>query len=501
MIEESLSPVLAILCPAVASVFIVLFGKRPNIREGWTMLASVLLFLTIFFMVPTIIEGNIIKCIFFTAFPGVEFGFSVDAFGLIFAITSSFLWILVSSYSIGYMRSLREHAQTRYYFCFAWAIFGAVGVALSGNLLTMFVFYEILTVSTYPLVAHDETPEALFAGRKYLAYLLTAGVFFLAAVILTYHFTGTTDFVNGGIPNLAAEASRATLMVLFMLFLLGFMKAAWMPFHSWLPTAMAAPTPVSALLHAVAVVKAGVFGIIRVVCFIFGVDLMRDYGLGLVLISIAIFTIIVANLFALAQDNLKKRLAYSTINQLSLVIFGAALLEPAGIEGAMMHIPFHGFMKITLFMCAGAIMVASGKRNISEMAGIGKIMPVTMIAFTIGALGMCALPPTAGVISHHFFVHGCEEAGGTISYFPYILLIAAILDVMYFFPIIYTAFFEKSQDGAGNSIKEAPLFMLVPIAITAICSVIFYFYPDMFHISELVETAMSSLGLEGGVHP
>ena len=496
---ESIRPVLAILCPAIASILIVLCGKWPNIREGWTMLASVLQFLIIFSMVPIILEGNIIQCTFFTAFPNVDFGFRIDAFGLLFAITSSFLWILVSSYSIGYMRSLHEHAHTRSYFCFAWAIFGAVGIALSGNLFTMFVFYEILTVSTYPLVAHDQTPEALFAGRKYLAYLLTAGVFFLAAVILTYHFTGTTEFVNGGIPNLYAEASRAALVVLFMLFLLGFMKAAWMPFHSWLPTAMAAPTPVSALLHAVAVVKAGVFGIIRVVCYVFGVDLMHELGLGLLLISIAIFTIIVANLFALAQDNLKKRLAYSTINQLSLVIFGAALLTHEGIEGAMIHIPFHAFMKITLFMCAGAIMVASGKKQISDMAGLGKVMPVTFIAFTIGALGMCALPPTAGYLSHHFLVHGCEEAGGAISYFPYILLIAAILDVMYFFPIIYIAFFKKSPDGSGSKIKEAPLFMLVPIVITGACSVIFYFYPDMFYISELVETAMN--GLFGGAHP
>ncbi|MCW3141077.1 MAG: monovalent cation/H+ antiporter subunit D family protein [Methanophagales archaeon] len=500
MIEESIRPLLAILCPAIGSILIVLFRKRPNIRESWTMLAGIAQFLIIFSMVPLIIEGAIIKCTFFTAFPGVDFGFSVDAFGLIFAITSTFLWILVSSYSIGYMRSLKEHAQTRYYFCFAWAIFGAVGVALSGNLLTMFVFYEILTVSTYPLVAHDQTPEALFAGRKYLAYLLTAGVFFLAAVVFTYHFAGTTDFVTGGIPNLASEASRTALMALFALFLLGFMKAAWMPFHSWLPTAMVAPTPVSALLHAVAVVKAGVFGIVRVVCYIYGVDLMHELGLGLALACLATFTIIVANLFALAQDNLKRRLAYSTINQLSLIIFGVALLSPEGIEGAMMHIPFHGFMKITLFMCAGAIMVASGKKNISEMAGIGKKMPVTMITFSIGALGMCALPPTAGFVTHHLFVGGCEEAGGTMSFFPYILLIAAILDVMYFFPIIYTAFFEKSEGSSGSKskIKEAPLFMLVPIAITATVSVIFFFYPDLFHISELVETAVSSLG---GVHP
>ncbi|RZB31437.1 MAG: multicomponent Na+:H+ antiporter subunit D [Candidatus Argoarchaeum ethanivorans] len=495
---ESMQPTFAIMCPAIVSILILLFGKWPNIRESWTLIAAIAQFLIVISMAPVILAGNIIECTFFTMLPGVDFGFSVDAFGLIFAITSSFLWILVSLYSIGYMRSLNEHAQTRFYFFFALAIFGAVGIAMSGNLFTMFIFYEILTVSTYPLVAHEQTPVALAAGRKYLAYLLTSGTFFLAAIVLTYYFSGTTDFVNGGIPNLASEASRTALMVLFVIFLLGFMKAAWMPFHSWLPTAMAAPTPVSALLHAVAVVKAGVFGIIRVVCYIYGVDLMSALGLGLALVCLATFTLIVANLFALAQDNLKRRLAYSTINQLSLIIFGVALLSYEGIEGAMMHIPFHGFMKITLFMCAGAIMVASGKKNISEMAGIGKKMPVTMIAFTIGALGMCALPPTAGYITHHLFVHGCEEAGGSMTIFPYILLIVAILDVMYFFPIIYTAFFKKSKDGGDRRIQEAPIFMLIPIAITATVSIIFYFYPDLFYISDLVHTAIS--GLMGG-HP
>jgi multicomponent Na+:H+ antiporter subunit D len=503
MIEELISisyrPVLAILCPAIASIFIVLSGKRPNIRESWTMFASIMQFLIIISMIPAIIGGDVIKYTFFTAFPAVDFGFEVDAFGLIFAITSSFLWILVSSYSIGYMRSLHEHAQTRYYFCFAFAIFGAVGVALSGNLLTMFIFYEILTVSTYPLVAHDQTPEALFAGRKYLAYLLSSGCFFLAAVVLTYHFAGTTDFVSGGIPNLASEASRAALMVLFMLFLLGFMKAAWMPFHSWLPTAMAAPTPVSALLHAVAVVKAGVFGIVRLVCYIYGVDLMSELGLGVILACLASFTMIVASLFAIAQDNLKRRLAYSTISQLSYIIFGVALLGPMGITGAMIHIPFHGFMKITLFMCAGSIMVASGKRNISEMGGIGRTMPVTMFAFTVGALGMCGAPPACGFVSKWFLCLGTLEAGELI--FLAVILISSLLDVVYFFPIIYTAFFGKSEGSESGlnegkpKIKESSLFMVVPLTITAIFAIIFCFpNPVTDVILNLAAMAVSNLG-------
>ena len=482
---ELMTPLLALLCPAVAAPLILLFDKKPNIREGWTIAAGIAMFALVLSMVPVILQGEVITYTFFqTLFEGVAFGFKVDAFGLIFALTSSSLWILVSFYSVGYMRSLKEHAQTRYFFCFAVAIFGAIGIALSANLLTMFVFYEILTVSTYPLVIHDQTREALSAGRKYFAYLLPSGVFFLFAVMMTYYLTGTTDFTNGGIPALGS-VPQLTLVVLFFCFLLGFLKAAWMPFHSWLPTAMVAPTPVSALLHAVAVVKAGVFGIVRIVCYIYGVELMSKVDvingyltLGLALACIAGFTMIVANLFAIAQDNLKRRLAYSTISQLSYIILGAALLVPDGIRGAMMHIPFHGFMKITLFLCAGAIMVVTGKKNVSEMGGVGKRMPITMLAFTITAFGMTGIPPAVGFISKWFLCLGSYQAYQTISpvmiTFLFVLLIASLLDVVYFFPIIHTAFF-KEPEGAEQEVEvqEAPLFMLVPLVITAVFSIIF----------------------------
>lgn len=522
---ELQTPLFVLLSPGLVAPLILLFGKRPNIREGCTIAAGILMFALVLSMVPVILRGEVVISTFFqTLFEGVAFGFKVDAFGLIFALTSSSLWILVSFYSIGYMRSLKEHAQTRYYFCFALAIFGAIGIAFSANLLTMFVFYEILTVSTYPLVIHDQTREALSAGRKYFAYLLTSGVFFLFALTMTYSLTGSTDFTNGGIPALAAlnPAHRLTLVILFFCFLLGFLKAAWMPFHSWLPTAMVAPTPVSALLHAVAVVKAGVFGIVRVVCYIYGVDLMREVyvvnenlTLGLALAVIAGFTMIVANLFAIAQDNLKRRLAYSTINQLSYIILGVALLPPMssgdpvfwGIRGAMMHIPFHGFMKITLFLCAGAIMVVTGKKNISEMGGIGKTMPVTMLAFAVGALGMCGLPPAVGIISKIYLCLGSVEGGGIMITFFGVLLAASVLDVVYFFPILHTAFFREPEGAPREVIKEAPLFMLIPLTITAIFSIIFSLafvlrsiemvspYADLLslHVYDLVEIAVSNV--------
>ncbi len=511
VVIESISPLLAISCPFICVFLIMLFRKRPNIREGCTIFASILQFLIIISMAPIIVAGNVIECQLFTIFTGLDFVFRVDAFGLIFAITSSFLWILVSSYSIGYMRTLREHAQTRYYACFALAIFGAVGIALSQNLITMYFFYEALTVSTYPLVAHnglpewghkaeesEEAEEARFAGRKYLAYLFFSGWFFFVAIVLTFYLAGTTDFENGGILTIAS-ASRLTLMMLFALFMLGSMKAAWMPLHSWLPTAMAAPTPVSALLHAVAVVKAGVFVVVRVVCYIYGIELMSALGLGIILVSIAAFTMIVASLMAIAQDNLKKRLAYSTISQLSYILFGVALLNTMGVQGAMLHIPFHGFMKITLFMCAGAIIAVTGKKNISEMAGIGRAMPVTMAAFTVGALGMSGIPPVCGFISKWYLGLGTLEAHslGLLA----VLMISSLLDIVYFFPIIYTAFFGKPEGWTEGGkepkkavIKEASIFMLIPLTLTAIFSIIFCLFPDTFYILELAQTAVAGLG-------
>jgi formate hydrogenlyase subunit 3/multisubunit Na+/H+ antiporter MnhD subunit len=258
---------------------------------------------------------------------------------------------------------------------------------------------------------------------------------------------------------------------------------------------MVAPTPVSALLHAVAVVKAGVFGVVRTVAYIYGVDLMQELGLGILLASFAGFTMIVASLFAIAQDNLKRRLAYSTISQLSYIVFGVALLSPMGVTGAMLHIPFHGFMKITLFLCAGSILVASGKKNISEMAGIGRTMPITMLAFTVGALGMCGLPPTCGFISKWFLGLGAVEANSPL--FLAVLLISSLLDVVYFFPIVYTAFFGNREGGKSNlsegrKIKEAPMSMVIPLSITALSSIIFSFpNPVTNAVLDLVKLAIT----------
>jgi formate hydrogenlyase subunit 3/multisubunit Na+/H+ antiporter MnhD subunit len=357
-------------------------------------------------------------------------------------------------------------------------------------------------------VAHEETPEAIAAGHTYLAYLLTGGLFFLIGILVTYGLTGTTDFTFQGILRPALNAdSKITLQLIFFCFLIGFVKAAWMPIHAWLPTAMVAPTPVSALLHAVAVVKAGVFGVTRIVCHIYGIDLMQLLGLGLPLAAIAAVTIVVANVYAIGQ---KRMLAYSTINQLSFILLGVAILSPMAIKGAMLHIPFHGFMKITLFLCAGAIAAIAGKKAISEMAGLGRQMPITMIAFLIAALGMCGAPPLAGFISKWHIALGAVESGAL--FLLLIILAGSLLDVVYFFPVIKTAFFGKVPqaetllhdmeekvalyNGKKRILeKQRPLylFMIVPLAITALFSILLCLFPDLLSIYQLAQTAVNDL--------
>ncbi|MEW6263674.1 MAG: monovalent cation/H+ antiporter subunit D family protein [Thermodesulfobacteriota bacterium] len=488
---DSPLPLLSVLAPLIgAALILVTRAKRADLREFCTILASVGLFGAVYAMIPLVLEGRTLK---FTLVPitnGVALELRVDAFGLVFALLASFLWIVVSVYAIGYMRGLKEHAQTRFYFCFAMAIFGATGVALSGNLLTLYMFYEILTVATFPLVAHKETPEAAKAARKYLVYLLTGAAFVLFAMAATYYLTGSLDFFAGGF--VAGRGSPDFLRIIFAAFIIGFgTKAALMPLHEWLPSAMVAPTPVSALLHAVAVVKAGVFCCLRVILYVFGPKTLTDLHLWTTLAVVVSFTVIAANLFALTQDNLKRRLAFSTINNLAVIILGASLITFESVRGALLHLPFHGFMKITLFMCAGAIYVATKKELISDLNGIGRRMPVTMTAFTIGAAGLVGIPPVSGFLSKWYLCLGALRAGEIV--FLFVFLTSALLDAAYFFPIIFNAFFKPGPGNPGR-VREAPFPLVAPLAVTAFFSVVFFFFPDaVFYFYGLGDIVVKNL--------
>ena len=475
-IYHSLTPILAVLVSLVAVPLILFSTRNRNLREFWTISASLIKFGLVLTLLPGAVANRTAEISLFELAPGIKLALKADPFGVFFALIASGLWIFTSFYSIGYVRGLNEHKQTRYFAFFAVCLSATIGIAFSANLLTFIIFYEILTIATYPLVIHKETPVAIRAGRKYLLYTLSAGLLLIAATLITYQIAGTLDFKAGGLfPQGLLSPSTAT--ILFLLFLGGVgVKAAIMPIHSWLPTAMAAPTPVSALLHAVAVVKSGVFGVIRLVGFVFGPALMRQFGLNHILLVLAGITIILASLIALKQDNLKRRLAYSTIGHLSYIVLGAALLSPAGFTGGMMHIAFHATMKITLFFCAGAIYVNLHRENISELDGIGKVMPWTMGAFTVGAIGLAGIPPINGFVSKWYLGLGSIQSDTLIPLF--ILVISGLLNAAYFFPIVHRAFFREPRNLEGK--KEANAFMVVPLVITAILSLLFGLYPDLW---------------------
>ncbi|MBU0965800.1 MAG: monovalent cation/H+ antiporter subunit D family protein [Proteobacteria bacterium] len=471
----------ALLVPLLGSFLVSLSGKKPNVRESFSVVSAVILFSMVLSMVSPVLAGKTFYYQLFKILPGVTVTLRADAFSMIFALVASSLWIAAAFYSMGYMRGLHEHAQTRFNTCFAIAIFGAIGVAFSDNLFTMYLFYEIVSVCTYPLVAHHQDEEAYEGAKKYIVYLTTtAKAFLLPSLALIYVMTGSLDFpyniYTGMFP---ADANSALVTMLFIFCLFGFAKNGVMPFHHWLPGAMVAPTPVSALLHAVAVVKVGVFCTTRMMLYGFGVDLMGLLNLGIPTAYFVGFTIVMASVIALTKDNLKARLAYSTVSQLSYIILGVCLLTPHGITGGLIHIANHAFSKITLFFCAGAIYVATHKKNISEMGGLARTMPFTFGAFAVATLSMIGAPPVAGFVTKWELLIGTIESGsfGIIL----ILLASTLLNVGYFAPVTYKAFFGKRPPGeVYEGIKEAPLAMVIPLCTASLISVIIGIYPNFF---------------------
>ena len=475
---DSIKPFLAVVVSAIAAFLIARTRDNTTVRESWTIGAATLKFAIILSMLPGVLNGEVYVFTLVELLPGLTIEFKADALGMIFALTAAFLWIITSIYSMGYMHALKEHGQRRFYTCFAVTLSATIGVAFAGNLLTLFLFYEIITMATYPLVSHKETPEAFEGGGKYIWYLVsTSKAFLLPAVILTYVVAGTLDFRPGGLFSAETVGDNSILLtVVFFLFLAGFAKAALIPFHSWLPSAMVAPTHVSALLHAVAVVKVGVFSIVRIVFFIFGTETAEVLGVGNATAYIASFTILAASIIALTKDNLKARLAYSTISQLSYIVLGMAMLTPSGMIGGMVHIANHAFSKITLFFCAGSIYAASGKTNISELNGIGKKMPWTMTAFAIGGLSMIGMPLFAGFITKWYLAFGAIESGEIFLFG--VLILSSVLNAAYFLPVMSAAFFKDLPSGETLVRNESSMKMVVPLVITASITLLMFLFPS-----------------------
>jgi multicomponent Na+:H+ antiporter subunit D len=472
---------LAVAWPLAGVVLVALLRRWPNLREAASLLTAGSLFaLVAGTILPVVSAGGRPRLDLIEVLPGLELAFEVEPLGMLFALVASGLWIVTTFYSIGYMRGHHEQHQTRFYICFALAIAGAVGVAFAANVFTLFIFYEAITLSTYPLVTHHGTDAAKRAGRVYLGVLMgTSVAMLLLALIWTYWRVGTTDFRPGGI--FAGVVSGRELVLLLALYAFGTGKAALMPFHRWLPAAMVAPTPVSALLHAVAVVKAGVFTVMKIAVYTFGVDLLATTGASRWLMWAAAFTILAASTVALTKDNLKARLAYSTVSQLSYIVLGAALATSAGVLGGSMHIAMHAFGKITLFFCAGAIMVGAHKTEISDMGGLGRRMPFTFGAFLVGSLSVIGLPPMGGSWSKWFLVLGAAEAEQRLMIV--VLMASSLLSIGYLMPVVAKGFFGSPPDADEHApghdnpgLHEAPFLCVLPPVVTAIGCVVLFFY-------------------------
>lgn len=463
-------PLIAVIVPIIGAVIIRLLDEeKAGLRHIVALVSAAIVFLAVASMLPAVLAERVIEMQVVSLLAGLGIFFRVDPLGMVFGLVSSTLWVFATVYSIGYMA--HEHEQRNYFVFFVLSCSAAMGVAFAGNLFTLYIFYEYLAICTYPLVVHAGTPESVKAGIKYISYSLGGGALVFLSIFMIHDLVGTLEFVPGGILSGVADEKMLLVKIIFVLLIAGFgTKAAIMPLHSWLPGAMVAPTPVSALLHAVAIVKAGVFGISRVFFSLYGRDLLIELNVTHILAVFVCFTIIVGSLMAIKQTVLKLRLAYSTIGQLGYITLGILLLSPAGVTGGLIHIINHAVLKITLFFCAGMIITVTGKKNLNQLHGLGKQMPLTMLAFAIGALGLMGVMPIAGYISKYYLLTGSLDAGMPV--FAYVILGSSLLNAIYYLPIIVNAFF-KDGDFEKQPGYEAPLTMLVPTLSLAVLGIFF----------------------------
>ena len=468
--------IMTMVVPLAAVFGIIALDRYPNAREAVTITACLVLIWLVTTLYQLTMNGVEVAVTGPVFFEGLGLNFKIEPLGMLFSLVAGYLWLVTTVYSIGYMRGHHEKNQTQFYACFAVAISSTQGIAYAENLFTLFIFYEVLTLSTYPLVTHAGTRQAKAGGRVYLGILLTTSILFLLlAIISTWFVTGTLEFKPGGVFD---DSTARIAAFLLPLYIFGIGKAAVMPFHRWLPAAMVAPTPVSALLHAVAVVKAGVFTVLKVCVYIFGLDLLKTLPSTDFLLYLACASVILASLVAMRKDNLKARLAYSTVSQLGYITVGALLATGSGALGGAMHIAMHAFGKITLFFCAGAIMVASHKTEISQMRGLGKHMPITMTAFFIGSLSIIGLPPCGGTWSKWYLMVGTAETGKWIIMAA--LMLSSLLNIAYLLPISLRAFLSTDgvEEDRSFQLKEAPLPCLLALCVTALGCVFLFFYPQ-----------------------
>ncbi len=463
-------PVLVVLSSLIPGLIIFTLPEdRRRLRTALNLAGAVLKLSLVALLFPFVYMGQ--SFVFrLSLLPGMDLLLHADALSLLFIVLSAFLWLVTTIYAIGYLEDSPH--RSRFFGFFSLCVSSTTGIALAGDLISFIMFYEMLTISTYPLVVHRGTPEALRAGRIYLAYTLSGGILLLAATAWLRVIAGDLAFVATGILSALDPSLHPSLIIIFLMLILGLgVKAALVPLHGWLPLAMVAPAPVSALLHAVAVVKAGAFGIMRVVYDVYGIEFAAGLGLLRPLALIAALTVVYASVRALFQDDLKRRLAFSTVSQISYIALGIAVAGPLATVGGLVHLVHQGMMKITLFFCAGNLAETLGIHKISEMNGVGRRLPWTMAAFTVGALGMIGLPPLAGFISKWYLVLGSLETGQ--NWIIAVLMLSTLLNAAYFLPIVYRIWFgvpppSWPRDQVRTDGRETSLLLLLPPLATGL---------------------------------
>jgi multicomponent Na+:H+ antiporter subunit D len=462
----------AVAVPLLGGVAAVLLRHHPRVRDTVSVLTGVALAAVVLGLWSAVDEG--LRFDLWTWLPGLSLGFALEPLGLLYASLAALLWPLTTVYSVGYLRRDGGGANlARYYVFFAVTIASAMWIALSDNLVTLFLGYEVMTLATWPLVVHKGDADARSGGRTYLVVLLATSIgLLLPAIAWTWLETGTTSFQEGGI--LGEGVGTGVLTLLFALYLFGIGKAALMPVHRWLPSAMVAPTPVSALLHAVAVVKAGVFTVLKVAVYVFGLDTLTATGATAPMMWVAAFTLLAAGVVAVRADNFKRRLAYSTVSQLAYIVLAATLATDVAVAGGGLHMVTHGVAKITLFMCAGAVYVTAKKSRVSELDGLGHAMPWTFGAFLVASVSIVGLPPGGGLWSKWLLLLGAADAGQLVV--MGVMLVGSLLSLAYLIPIPVRAFFRPAPEPAAHG--EASPSLVVPLTLTALGCVALFFGAD-----------------------
>ncbi len=464
---------LPIIVPILFGAIIPLFRfenakKRQAYVGGVTILTTILMFVVMFIVRP---EGTFMLL---NMAGKLSITFHVDGLGCVFGSLIAVLWPIATYYAFEYMK---HEGKENTFFTFYTMTYGiTVGIAFAGNLMTLYLFYELLTFVTLPLVMHGMSKKSVFAGRRYVTYSVGGAAFAFIGIACILTFGEGFDFVYGGVLTATySSAQKLLLRAAYVVTAFGFgVKAAVFPFYRWLPTASVAPTPVTALLHAVAVVKAGAFAILRITYFSFGTELLKGTAAQYIIMIAALVTILFGSTMALKEQHLKRRLAYSTISNLSYIVFGASLMTPAGLTGALTHMVVHGVVKITLFFCAGAVLYKTGQEYIQDLRGMGKRMPITFSCFTLASAALVGVPPLPGFLSKWNLAGAALDAKDVLGYVGIaVLLISAILTAIYLFLVVFKACFP-SRAGVQPETKrcEANGYMTVPLVLLCVLIVL-----------------------------